>query len=94
MKYIKITLSLLLFLVIFGCNKKKIVDKNQKLNVTLKIPKPLALIHPTLWIKRSAQGDLGYLNNFFFLPLDLFNLLLYTRKDRLFNSIGPLIILN
>ena len=33
MKYIKITLSLLLFTVVFGCNKKNTTDKNQKLNV-------------------------------------------------------------
>ncbi len=33
MKYIKITLSLLSFIIIFGCNKKNTIDKNQKLNV-------------------------------------------------------------
>ena len=33
MKYIKITLSLLLFVLVFGCKKSNTIDKNQKLNV-------------------------------------------------------------
>jgi len=33
MKYIKITLGLLLFVLVFGCKKSNTIDKNQKLNV-------------------------------------------------------------
>ena len=33
MKYIKITLGLLLFVLVFGCKKLNTIDKNQKLNV-------------------------------------------------------------
>ena len=33
MKYIKISLSLLLFVMLFGCDNKKNINKNQKLNV-------------------------------------------------------------
>ena len=33
MKYIKITTGLLLFVLIFGCDKKNTIDKSQKLNV-------------------------------------------------------------